>query len=255
MACAHAAGSRAPREPRQGGRRSSGFTTTSRSGIARNGRITSARSKGASEMLPNVQRTDAADHVPVLADEVRELLDVQPGETVVDATFGAGGHSRLLVAGLGGSGKIVAIDRDPTRSPVLRPREGGRPRRADALPARRLRSRALAARRQRRPCRCRPARPRHLVDAGRPPRARLLVRDGRATRHAHGSVRRAKRCRRSRDVRRARARDDLPEVRRGALRESDRTRDRQTTGRGADRAHRAARRRRQGVDPGAGALR
>ena len=55
-------------------------------------------------MLPNVQRTDAADHVPVLADEVRELLDVQPGETVVDATFGAGGHSRLLVAGLGGRG-------------------------------------------------------------------------------------------------------------------------------------------------------
>jgi len=70
-------------------------------------------------MLPNVQRTDAADHVPVLADEVRELLDVQPGETVVDATFGAGGHSRLLVAGLGGSGKIVAIDRDPTVRPYF----------------------------------------------------------------------------------------------------------------------------------------
>jgi 16S rRNA (cytosine1402-N4)-methyltransferase len=65
-------------------------------------------------MLPNVQRTDAADHVPVLADEVRELLDVQPGETVVDATFGAGGHSRLLVESLEGSGKLVAIDRDPT---------------------------------------------------------------------------------------------------------------------------------------------
>jgi 16S rRNA (cytosine1402-N4)-methyltransferase len=65
-------------------------------------------------MLPNVQRTDAADHVPVLADEVRELLAVQPGETVVDATFGAGGHSRLLVQSLEGSGKLVAIDRDPT---------------------------------------------------------------------------------------------------------------------------------------------
>ena len=51
-------------------------------------------------MLPNVQRTDAADHVPVLAEEVRELLDVQPGETVVDATFGAGGHSRLLAEDL-----------------------------------------------------------------------------------------------------------------------------------------------------------
>jgi 16S rRNA (cytosine1402-N4)-methyltransferase len=65
-------------------------------------------------MLPNVQRTDAADHVPVLADEVRELLAVQPGETVVDATFGAGGHSRLLVESLEGSGKLVAVDRDPT---------------------------------------------------------------------------------------------------------------------------------------------
>ena len=65
-------------------------------------------------MLPNVQRTDAADHVPVLADEVRELLAVQPGETIVDATFGAGGHSRLLAADLRGSGKLVAIDRDPT---------------------------------------------------------------------------------------------------------------------------------------------
>ncbi len=70
-------------------------------------------------MLPNVQRTDAADHVPVLAEEVRELLDVQPGETIVDATFGAGGHSRLLAADLQGSGKLVAIDRDPTVRPYF----------------------------------------------------------------------------------------------------------------------------------------
>ncbi|HET9462082.1 MAG TPA: 16S rRNA (cytosine(1402)-N(4))-methyltransferase RsmH [Gaiellaceae bacterium] len=61
-----------------------------------------------------MQRTDAADHVPVLAEEVRELLAVQPGETIVDGTFGAGGHSRLLAADLQGSGKLVAIDRDPT---------------------------------------------------------------------------------------------------------------------------------------------
>jgi 16S rRNA (cytosine1402-N4)-methyltransferase len=79
----------------------------------------SARSKGASEMLPNVQRTDAADHVPVLADEVRELLDVQPGETIVDATFGAGGHARMLAVDLQGSGKLVAIDRDPTVRPYF----------------------------------------------------------------------------------------------------------------------------------------
>jgi 16S rRNA (cytosine1402-N4)-methyltransferase len=70
-------------------------------------------------MLPNVLRTNAADHVPVLADEVRELLGVQPGETVVDATFGAGGHSRLLAADLHSTGKLIAIDRDPTVRPYF----------------------------------------------------------------------------------------------------------------------------------------
>ena len=70
-------------------------------------------------MLPNVLRPSAADHVPVLADEVRELLAVRPGESVVDATFGAGGHSRLLLEDLGGSGKLTAIDRDPTVRPYF----------------------------------------------------------------------------------------------------------------------------------------
>jgi 16S rRNA (cytosine1402-N4)-methyltransferase len=64
-------------------------------------------------MLPNVLQTSATDHVPVLASEVRELLAVQPGETVVDATFGAGGHSAMLAADLQGRGKLIAIDRDP----------------------------------------------------------------------------------------------------------------------------------------------
>src|SRR4029453_784014 len=77
------------------------------------------RSKGARAMLPNVLRTNAADHVPVLADEVRDLVRVQPGETVVDATFGAGGHSRLLAEDLHGSGKLMAIDRDPTVRPYF----------------------------------------------------------------------------------------------------------------------------------------
>ena len=70
-------------------------------------------SKGAPNMLPNVLPHADSDHIPVLADEVRELLAVRPGETVVDATFGAGGHSRLLAQDLAGQGKLVAIDRDP----------------------------------------------------------------------------------------------------------------------------------------------
>jgi 16S rRNA (cytosine1402-N4)-methyltransferase len=64
-------------------------------------------------MLPNVLPRSEADHVPVLAAEVRDLLAVRPGETVVDATFGGGGHARLLAADLAGRGKLVAIDRDP----------------------------------------------------------------------------------------------------------------------------------------------
>jgi 16S rRNA (cytosine1402-N4)-methyltransferase len=79
-------------------------------------------------MLPNVSRTRAADHVPVLAAEVRELLAVHPGKTVVDATFGAGGHARLLAADLDGQGKLIAIDRDPTVKPYvdrLRAHAGG----------------------------------------------------------------------------------------------------------------------------------
>ena len=65
-------------------------------------------------MLPNVLQNSVSDHTPVLADEVRRLLAVEPGETVVDATFGAGGHARLLAADLQGNGKLVAIDRDRT---------------------------------------------------------------------------------------------------------------------------------------------
>jgi len=64
-------------------------------------------------MLPNVLQPGATDHIPVLADEVRQLLAIEPGETVVDATFGAGGHAALLASDLRGKGRLIAIDRDP----------------------------------------------------------------------------------------------------------------------------------------------
>jgi len=70
-------------------------------------------------MLPSVLQPNATDHVPVLAEEIRRLLDVQPGETVVDATFGAGGHAALLAEDLRGEGKYVAIDRDPNVKPYF----------------------------------------------------------------------------------------------------------------------------------------
>jgi 16S rRNA (cytosine1402-N4)-methyltransferase len=70
-------------------------------------------------LLPSALQRSRTDHVPVLAGEVRELLAVQPGQTVVDATFGAGGHARLLADHLGGKGRFIAIDRDATVRPYF----------------------------------------------------------------------------------------------------------------------------------------
>jgi len=47
------------------------------------------------------------------------MLTVRPGETVVDGTFGAGGHATLLARELNGSGKVIAIDRDPSVRPYF----------------------------------------------------------------------------------------------------------------------------------------
>ena len=70
-------------------------------------------------LLPSALQRSATEHVPVLAGAVRELLAVQPGETIVDATFGAGGHARLLAADLAGSGRFIAVDRDPSVRPLF----------------------------------------------------------------------------------------------------------------------------------------
>ena len=51
-----------------------------------------------------------ARHVPVLLDEVIGALAIAPGERHVDATFGAGGYSRAMLAA---GAKVVAFDRDP----------------------------------------------------------------------------------------------------------------------------------------------
>ena len=52
-------------------------------------------------------------HVPVLAGELIDVLDPQPGEVAVDCTFGAGGHARLVANRIGPTGLLVCIDRDP----------------------------------------------------------------------------------------------------------------------------------------------
>jgi 16S rRNA (cytosine1402-N4)-methyltransferase len=69
-------------------------------------------------MLPSVLPIET-DHVPVLAEEVLAVLAPRPGETVIDCTFGAGGHAALLAERLRGKGKLIAIDRDPSVAPYF----------------------------------------------------------------------------------------------------------------------------------------
>lgn len=53
-------------------------------------------------------------HQSVLSQESIELLGPAPDAVLVDCTFGAGGHTRLLLDRLGSDGRLLAIDRDPT---------------------------------------------------------------------------------------------------------------------------------------------
>lgn len=51
-------------------------------------------------------------HVPVLGRVALELLNVRDGGVYVDGSFGAGGHSRLMLDA--GAARVIGIDRDPT---------------------------------------------------------------------------------------------------------------------------------------------
>ena len=55
---------------------------------------------------------DELNHIPVLPNEVVELLDPQPGEVFVDCTAGLGGHAMLVAQKLGATGTIVLNDLD-----------------------------------------------------------------------------------------------------------------------------------------------
>lgn len=51
-------------------------------------------------------------HVPVMADEIVQILNPENGKIFIDMTFGGGGHTRKLLD-TNKSIKVIAIDRDP----------------------------------------------------------------------------------------------------------------------------------------------
>lgn len=55
---------------------------------------------------------DHTYHVPVMLAEVLEGLNIRPEGTIVDVTFGGGGHSRAILQRLGAGGHLVGFDQD-----------------------------------------------------------------------------------------------------------------------------------------------
>src|SRR5689334_4242246 len=69
----------------------------------------------------------SARHVPVMPAEVLELLAPAPGQILVDATVGGGGHTRLLAERVAPTGRIIGLDQDAAMLAQARPRLEGLP--------------------------------------------------------------------------------------------------------------------------------
>lgn len=51
-------------------------------------------------------------HIPALLEQSIEGLDIKPGGTYVDVTFGGGGHSLAILSRLNAAGRLVGMDQD-----------------------------------------------------------------------------------------------------------------------------------------------
>ncbi|MFH0738890.1 MAG: 16S rRNA (cytosine(1402)-N(4))-methyltransferase RsmH [Candidatus Omnitrophota bacterium] len=59
-------------------------------------------------------------HTPVMLTEVLGYLNLRPGQTIVDATIGTGGHSRNILERIMPGGRLIGIDRDQDSLAVAR---------------------------------------------------------------------------------------------------------------------------------------
>jgi 16S rRNA (cytosine1402-N4)-methyltransferase len=62
-------------------------------------------------------KTPAGSHVPIMVEEILEVLDPCPGDTAVDCTLGFGGHTRRLLGRVIPSGHVLGLDADPLELP------------------------------------------------------------------------------------------------------------------------------------------
>jgi len=60
-------------------------------------------------------------HVPVLLEEVLQYLDPKPGGRFIDATLGAGGHTRAILERTAPDGRLLALDQDESALELAKP--------------------------------------------------------------------------------------------------------------------------------------
>lgn len=66
--------------------------------------------------------TPAGMHISICVNEILDFLQIQPGQTGLDATLGYGGHTSKMLAKLEGKGHMYALDVDPIESKKTRER-------------------------------------------------------------------------------------------------------------------------------------
>lgn len=63
-------------------------------------------------MRSEERMTKKQKHIPVLADEVLDGLNLKPGMRILDGTVGLGGHAGMVLDAIGEEGELIAFDRD-----------------------------------------------------------------------------------------------------------------------------------------------
>ena len=64
------------------------------------------------EKIKQKGKTPAGTHIPIMVNEILDILQIQPGEIGFDATLGYGGHSSKMLEKLEGRGHLHATDVD-----------------------------------------------------------------------------------------------------------------------------------------------
>ncbi len=75
-----------------------------------------------SSLMDELIPPSPVEHEPVMIEQVKELLDPSPGDVIVDATLGAGGHALAILPRILPGGRLIAFDRDTDALSIARGR-------------------------------------------------------------------------------------------------------------------------------------